>query len=159
MKQMKRTVHILTALLLTILAVSIIVVAHRNDKDKFDLCREDVTAHAKALERDIEKIEGLLTNSSNEHYRYYKNLFTLDLLMIDATKHDEIVFSFKNNNAEMSISVVYSKNDEITIANDYHVSKDNPILRVEQLGVNQKGYIRCKRMMEHWYYLELYIPT
>ena len=126
--------------------------------------------HLEALSEMVQLAEGRFLQADDVDLRHQK-LFLMDgLLYVDGRSEDEITsFTFGSTNLEGSIELYHSPKgfepvrrrlDRVFGFADKElpdVSEEG--IRIDGIGMGQKGYVFYQMILPEWYLVDMYVPT
>lgn len=118
--------------------------------------RKEPYPNKDSLTKYLNKHEKWLLELANDHPDTYESVNTFGLKSID-TRSDDIryIFSWTYDIAEGG-KYLYYANDGVLENSGYTFTDD---AYIDGLGINGKGYIKCTRLKENWFFVESMIPT
>lgn len=150
------------AALLLFLIGFILILSQGNIFGKVDVyttCKKNLDESHNALITLMKAHQEERIDKEDEAFQLFSTLFDAKLTSVDLRNPEYIVFSFRSTYPETSIEVIYCVDDRLEIRPDTIITEDVDALRLEHLGINEKGYIYCKRIEKCWFYYESYLPT
>lgn len=121
--------------------------------------KENLDVHQDAMREMISVHQGHFVDKESEAFGAFAAFFDGDLLYADLRDPMQALFSFSALHPETSKRLLYCPDNRPQIMADAFLEADAEEMRIEKLGINQKGYIWCIRLMDGWFYLESYLPT
>ncbi|MBE5787533.1 MAG: hypothetical protein E7324_08340 [Clostridiales bacterium] len=156
MKYKKRSV--IVGLMLIIGAViSAACFTGKRDVDWLAICKEKLDKNQDALLLLMAEYQGQFVDMESEAFGSFASFFDGGLTCADLRDPTKAFFSFSVLHPETSKRLLYCPDNRPQIMADLFLEAEE--VRLENLGVNQKGYIWCIRLKDGWFYWESYLPT
>lgn len=127
--------------------------------DMHVLCKKNLEKNHDILLKKIHMYQGECVARGSKAFGSFSALFDGDLAYVDLRNSGKTVFSFSVLSPETSKRLIYCPENRIQIVSNTFLEGDENEVRVENLGINGKGYIWCKRLKTCWFYWESYLPT
>lgn len=112
--------------------------------------------HLESLLRDIP--EKTIYDSTNDLFVEVQSFFEGELSYIERRCSDKITLSFCTWHPEYNVYIIYSPSNQLRFLETHSIlldEYDNAIRKKIQLD----GYIACERIVEKWFFVEIYNPT
>ena len=158
---MEKNKVVLCKLVLCLLLLSILGACATipSDKDAFPMCADDVSRNSQRLLSLMADSSGRFIDRDDAAFGDFQSAFRAKLNSVDLRAQDQMAFYFVSGHPEVTRKVVFCDRDQYLIPPDHLVSEDVKQVRIEPLGINGEGYMRCIRIQEQWFYVETYLPT
>ncbi|MCQ2457599.1 MAG: hypothetical protein MJ142_02580 [Clostridia bacterium] len=141
------------------LILFVFLTADTKPEDTYAQIEKSLDTKFDELSNLVSTYQGAYFDKNNDEFILFADLFDADLISVDLRGPDNAVFSFCTSQLETGIELIFRADDYLMLLPGVFLEKDMNELRVDGLGINQSGYIFCKRIKQCWFYYEIFIPT
>lgn len=159
MRKKKKLLMILLPLLLIVVAALPILVVSSEKAPMEKTLAKNVAENSETLRILLNENPDQYIDKRHEAFQKFTPLFSFPLISVDTRDTESMAFSFDGAGPESSLTLCYTESDRYVIREGLIASMENPEVKLENLGINGKGYIHCIRLQEGWFFVRSYLPT